>query len=96
MSGTKLSGTKLFVKNRGNKSFGTLLYLPGTDLTLILIAGSTDFPSPPYPDSIVCPEEDPEGAKNLIPITILSIMSKVRIEAFCWGAVSLKVVEINS
>jgi len=45
--------------------------------------GSTDFPSPPYPDSIVCPEQSPETKAV---ISIWAIMSKVRIEAFCWGA----------
>ena len=53
--------------------------------------GSTDFPSPPYPDSILCPETEvsaeskaTNAAKAVV--TIWSIMSKVRVEAFCWGA----------
>ncbi|GBM84595.1 Vacuole membrane protein 1 [Araneus ventricosus] len=40
-----------------------------------------DFPQPPYPDEIICPEGD---SSNKI-ITILAIMSKVRLEAFMWG-----------
>ena len=51
--------------------------------------GTTDFPAPPYPDSIMCPEEDPEAKKaasEAAAMTIWAIMSKVRIEAFCWGA----------
>lgn len=42
--------------------------------------GSTDFPEPPYPDQIVCPQGEPvEGGVDL-----LSIMSKVRLEACMW------------
>ncbi len=44
---------------------------------------STDFPQPPYPDSIVCPDS-PAGAGA--GVTIWDILSKVRVEAFCWGA----------
>jgi len=36
--------------------------------------GSTDFPSPPYPDSILCPEDDSKGK---VAITMWAIMSKV-------------------
>merc|ERR1712156_1296779 len=36
-----------------------------------------------YPESIVCPEQSPETKAV---ISIWTIMSKVRIEAFCWGA----------
>nr|XP_042904591.1 vacuole membrane protein 1 [Parasteatoda tepidariorum] len=42
---------------------------------------SLDFPQPPYPDEIICPEGD--HSTNVI--TILKIMSKVRLEAFMWG-----------
>ena len=51
--------------------------------------GTTDFPSPPYPDSIICPDENPEAKKAASEAAVMSIwaiMSKVRIEAFCWGA----------
>ncbi|KAI0234546.1 Vacuole membrane protein 1 [Lamellibrachia satsuma] len=41
---------------------------------------SVDFPEPPYPDEIICPEK--EGAA----MSLLTIMSKVRLEAFMWGA----------
>ena len=44
---------------------------------------STDFPQPPYPDSIVCPDS-PAGAG--VGVSIWDILSKVRVEAFCWGA----------
>merc|ERR1712141_954804 len=37
----------------------------------------------PYPDSILCP--DNEKTSNAAVMTIWSIMSKVRIESFCWG-----------
>ncbi|KAB7505863.1 Vacuole membrane protein 1 [Armadillidium nasatum] len=44
---------------------------------------SVDFPSPPYPDEIVCPDDE---VSSLSIISILTIMSKVRLEAFMWGA----------
>ena len=44
---------------------------------------STDFPRPPYPDSIICPESGGSGGGG---VTIWDILSKVRVEAFCWGA----------
>merc|ERR1712001_290772 len=67
-----------------------LLYL-GPHIAAVTMAayecGSTDFPSPPYPESILCPEVNPETkAATKAAITIWSIMSKVRVEAFCWGA----------
>uniref|UniRef100_A0A674EQC9 Vacuole membrane protein 1 n=1 Tax=Salmo trutta TaxID=8032 RepID=A0A674EQC9_SALTR len=44
--------------------------------------GSTDFPEPPYPDQIICPEAGGmEGS-----ISLWSIISKVRMEACMWGA----------
>merc|ERR1719357_1721107 len=63
-----------------------ILYL-GPHIAAVTMAayecGSTDFPSPPYPESIVCPEQSPETRAV---ISIWAIMAKVRIEAFCWGA----------
>ncbi|XP_040857354.1 vacuole membrane protein 1 isoform X2 [Ochotona curzoniae] len=42
---------------------------------------SVDFPEPPYPDQIICPDkENIEGT-----ISLWSIISKVRIEACMWG-----------
>jgi len=62
-----------------------ILYL-GPHIAAVTMAayecGTTDFPEP-YPESIVCPEQSPETKAV---ITIWAIMSKVRIEAFCWGA----------
>lgn len=61
-----------------------LLYL-GPHIAAVTLAayecGGTDFPSPPYPESIVCPETKGAGI-----VTIWTILSKVRLEAFCWGA----------
>ncbi|CAF90654.1 unnamed protein product [Tetraodon nigroviridis] len=62
-----------------------LLYL-GPHIASVTLAayecGSTDFPEPPYPDQIVCPQEGVvEGS-----VSLLSIMSKVRLEACMWGA----------
>nr|XP_023015659.1 vacuole membrane protein 1 isoform X2 [Leptinotarsa decemlineata]XP_023015660.1 vacuole membrane protein 1 isoform X2 [Leptinotarsa decemlineata] len=61
-----------------------LLYL-GPFIAQVTLAAyeceSLNFPEPPYPDEIVCPSE-----RDPLSITILSIMSKVRIEAMCWGA----------
>lgn len=40
-----------------------------------------NFPEPPYPDQIICPDEEgTEGA-----ISLWNIISKVRIEACMWG-----------
>uniref|UniRef100_A0A3P8YVH1 Vacuole membrane protein 1 n=1 Tax=Esox lucius TaxID=8010 RepID=A0A3P8YVH1_ESOLU len=44
--------------------------------------GSTDFPEPPYPDQIICP--DGGGVEGSI--SLWSIVSKVRLEACMWGA----------
>lgn len=66
----------------------TFLLFLGPHIAAVTMAayecGTTDFPEPPYPSSIVCPEEGVgEGA---VAITIWAILSKVRVEAFCWGA----------
>ncbi|XP_065364451.1 vacuole membrane protein 1 [Calliphora vicina] len=62
-----------------------LLYL-GPHIASVTLAAyecnSLNFPKPPYPDDIICPEEP--YAKKLP--HIWSIMSKVRFEAFLWGA----------
>ncbi|XP_033149512.1 vacuole membrane protein 1-like [Drosophila busckii] len=61
-----------------------LLYL-GPHIASVTLAAygcnTLDFPSPPYPDEIVCPAEP---YTEQIP-NIWSIMSKVRLEAFLWG-----------
>ncbi|XP_035215888.1 vacuole membrane protein 1-like isoform X2 [Stegodyphus dumicola] len=61
-----------------------VLYL-GPHIARVTLAAyecnSLDFPQPPYPDEIICPEGD---NSNTV-ITILKIMSKVRLEAFMWG-----------
>ncbi|CAG9862545.1 unnamed protein product [Phyllotreta striolata] len=61
-----------------------LLYL-GPHIAQVTLAayecGSLDFPEPPYPDEIICPTDGKQMS-----ITFLSIMSKVRLEAMCWGA----------
>uniref|UniRef100_A0AAR5Q4E2 SAP domain-containing protein n=2 Tax=Dendroctonus ponderosae TaxID=77166 RepID=A0AAR5Q4E2_DENPD len=63
-----------------------LLYL-GPHIAAVTLAGyecgSLNFPEPPYPEDIVCPAE---GEASTLPVTILAIMSKVRLEAMCWGA----------
>ncbi|XP_037935194.1 vacuole membrane protein 1-like [Teleopsis dalmanni] len=62
-----------------------LLYL-GPHIASVTLAAyecnSLKFPSPPYPDDIICPEE-PYTQK--VP-NLWTIMSKVRLEAFLWGA----------
>uniref|UniRef100_A0A674EQB5 Vacuole membrane protein 1 n=1 Tax=Salmo trutta TaxID=8032 RepID=A0A674EQB5_SALTR len=60
-----------------------LLYL-GPHIASVTLAayecGSTDFPEPPYPDQIICPEAGGmEGS-----ISLWSIISKVRMEACMW------------
>lgn len=61
-----------------------LLYL-GPHIAAVTLAayecGSVNFPEPPYPDEIVCPDE--HGSST---VSIFKVMSKVRLEAFMWGA----------
>jgi len=61
-----------------------LLYL-GPHIAKVTLAawecGSLDFPEPPYPETILCPKDGQKGVVN-----ILTIMSKVRLEAVMWGA----------
>lgn len=63
-----------------------LLYL-GPFIAQVTMAAfecnSLDFPEPPYPDQIICPTDAPETSGG---ISLLAIMSKVRWEAFMWGA----------
>lgn len=60
-----------------------LLYL-GPHIASVTLAAwtcmSVDFPEPPYPSNIVCPEDS-----VAMDINIWTIMSKVRLEAFMWG-----------
>ncbi|KAH8409282.1 hypothetical protein KR009_012081 [Drosophila setifemur] len=62
-----------------------LLYL-GPHIASVTLAAyecnTLRFPQPPYPDDIICPEEPYD---KRVP-NIWSIMSKVRLEAFLWGA----------
>ncbi|CAM1325785.1 VMP1 (predicted) [Pycnogonum litorale] len=62
-----------------------LLYL-GPHIASVTLAAfeceSLNFPEPPYPDEIVCPDDSVPSSI----ISIWTIMSKVRLEAFMWGA----------
>ncbi|XP_076832622.1 vacuole membrane protein 1 [Brachyhypopomus gauderio] len=62
-----------------------LLYL-GPHIASVTLAayecGSVDFPEPPYPAQIMCPEEDTTPDS----VSLWTIMSKVRLEACMWGA----------
>merc|ERR1719361_42952 len=71
-----------------------LLYL-GPHIAAVTMAayecGSLEFPAPPYPAEIICPNitETTETVVNSVAVaqvTIWAILSKVRVEAFCWGA----------
>nr|XP_019941059.1 PREDICTED: vacuole membrane protein 1-like [Paralichthys olivaceus] len=78
-----------------------LLYL-GPHIASVTLAahecGSVDFPEPPYPDQIICPQHvAPELSSDAEAvgvgsaaihgsISLWTIMSKVRLEAFMWGA----------
>lgn len=68
-----------------------LLYL-GPFIAEVTLAAyecnSLNFPTPPYPDEIVCPSSNETSSNNLLSpaISILSIMAKVRLESFMWGA----------
>jgi len=59
------------------------LYL-GPHIASVAIAAyecnSLNFPEPPYPDQILCPDEvNPNGVK------FMQIVRKIFIEAFMWG-----------
>ena len=76
-----------------------LLYL-GPHIAAVTMAAyecnSLDFPAPPYPAQILCPAgagnttavEDTaaDTAATVVTVTVWAILSKVRVEAFCWGA----------
>lgn len=73
-----------------------LLYL-GPHIAAVTMAayecGTTDFPEPPYPAQILCPQiandtdtENINVPAKLVEMSIWAILSKVRVEAFCWGA----------
>ena len=74
------------IETGSDKSIFNICYCPGPHIAAVTLAAyecqSTDFPQPPYPDSILCPDTRPEG----VGVTIWDILAKVRIEAFCWGA----------
>ncbi|CAF0711817.1 unnamed protein product [Brachionus calyciflorus] len=63
-----------------------LLYL-GPFIAQVTLAAyecnNLNFPEPPYPDDIICPNNSISIEST---ISILSIMSKVRLESFMWGA----------
>lgn len=62
-----------------------ILYL-GPHIAKVTLAAwecnSLNFPEPPYPNEIICPSS--EDASSVV--NILTIMSKVRLEAVMWGA----------
>lgn len=61
-----------------------ILYLGPFIASVTLAAftcNSVDFPAPPYPNDIVCPDDEAD-----FPITFWTVMSKVRLEAIMWGA----------
>uniref|UniRef100_I3KLW3 Vacuole membrane protein 1 n=1 Tax=Oreochromis niloticus TaxID=8128 RepID=I3KLW3_ORENI len=62
-----------------------LLYL-GPHIASVTLAayecGSVDFPEPPYPEQIVCPQQETLQGK----VSLWTILSKVRLEACMWGA----------
>uniref|UniRef100_A0A671UYR9 Vacuole membrane protein 1 n=1 Tax=Sparus aurata TaxID=8175 RepID=A0A671UYR9_SPAAU len=67
-----------------------LLYL-GPHIASVTLAayecGSVDFPEPPYPDQIVCPQQELVGSAAIHgSISLWTIISKVRLEACMWGA----------
>jgi len=67
-----------------------ILYL-GPHIAAVTMAayecGTLDFPEPPYPTTIQCPQ--PTGgdgsAAALLEVGVWAIIAKVRVEAFCWG-----------
>lgn len=61
-----------------------LLYL-GPHIAKVTLAAwecnTLNFPEPPYPDDIICPDDGSVSAVNMF-----TIMQKVRLEAVMWGA----------
>merc|ERR1712032_128562 len=49
--------------------------------------GTLDFPEPPYPNTIQCPQSASEdgSAASMVEVGVWAIIAKVRVEAFCWG-----------
>jgi len=74
-----------------------LLYL-GPHIAAVTMAAyecnSLEFPQPPYPAQILCPEggnvtdteEASDAMASAVTVTVWAILAKVRVEAFCWGA----------
>ena len=74
-----------------------LLYL-GPHIAAVTMAAyecnSLEFPQPPYPAQILCPEGRPtvtdteagDAVTSAVTVTVWAILAKVRVEAFCWGA----------
>jgi len=74
-----------------------LLYL-GPHIAAVTMAAyecnSLEFPQPPYPAQILCPEgqanvtgaESEDVVASAVTVTVWAILAKVRVEAFCWGA----------
>merc|ERR1712226_1078799 len=64
-----------------------LLYL-GPFIAKVTLAAyeceTTNFQPEVYPDKILCPGE--KGTYQTMAISLLTIMSKVRLESFMWGA----------
>ncbi|OQV21687.1 Vacuole membrane protein 1 [Hypsibius exemplaris] len=62
-----------------------ILYL-GPHIASVTLAayecGTLNFPEPPYPEDIICPDGLPGQDFQ---VTMWSIMSKVRLESFMWG-----------
>ncbi|XP_074598540.1 vacuole membrane protein 1-like [Brevipalpus obovatus] len=62
-----------------------ILYL-GPHIAKVTLAAyecsSLEFPEPPYPDDITCPES---SSNNSVDISLLAIMSKVQLESVMWG-----------
>ena len=47
---------------------------------------SLDFPEPPFPEKVICPSNASGSEAVASAVSILAIMSKVRVESFLWGA----------
>uniref|UniRef100_A0A158P8G5 Transmembrane protein n=1 Tax=Angiostrongylus cantonensis TaxID=6313 RepID=A0A158P8G5_ANGCA len=65
-----------------------LIYL-GPHIAAVTLAAyecnSLNFPEPPYPDSIVCPDGKSD-VTSASAITLWQIVAKVRVESLLWGA----------
>lgn len=65
------------------------MFFQGPHIASVTLAAyecnSVNFPEPPYPDQIICPDEELSSGS----ISLWAIISKVRLEACMWVRLAL-------